>query len=291
MIKPVRSCQESFLFDNISSEFLLGLFMQYIINKIVGGVICPLGLGLLFFLIGAVLLYFKKRKWGAGVSIFAFLWFYFWSSAAGYFSIGLPLEKAYPPMKAADYPEADAIIVLGGGMNACPWELPYPEMEMAADRVWHAARLYHAGKAPLIIPSGYGEENAAVPLLVAFRVPKSAIHVEGRSKNTEENAAFVKKLIEKKKGKTTGKILLVTSAWHMRRSLLHFKMSGFDDMEVIPAACDYECTVQWGQGSRPSWYFPTMGSLNLSSMMFKEHLGYCGYWVKNLFRKKKSVRK
>lgn len=266
--------------------------MQYIINKIVGGVISPLGLGLLFFVLGAFLLYKGWKKWGLGVSIFAFLWFYFWSSAAGVFCAGLPLEKEFPPMKVQDYPEADAAVLLGGGMNACPWELRYPEMEMAADRVWHCARLYHAGKAPLIIPSGYGEENGSVPLLLDLGVPKSAVSVEGRSKNTEENADFVKKLIEKKKGKAPKKILLVTSAWHMRRSLLHFQMSGFDDVEIIPAACDYECTVQWGQGNRPSWYFPSMGYLNLSTMIFKEYLGYWGYQVKNFFRgKKRKSRK
>ena len=97
---------------------------------------------------------------------------------------------------AEEMPEADAIVLLGGGMAAAPGHYPYADMAPAADRVWHAARLYKAGKAPLIIPSGSGDLASTVPLLRDFGVPQAAILVEGKARNTEENAKFVSVLLE-----------------------------------------------------------------------------------------------
>ncbi len=73
-----------------------------------------------------------------------------------------------------------------------------PDMGSAADRVWLAARLYKAGKAPLVLVSGGGdravyatsEAQAMRELLLDMGVPDAALVLEEDSRNTRENAVF-----------------------------------------------------------------------------------------------------
>jgi uncharacterized SAM-binding protein YcdF (DUF218 family) len=64
------------------------------------------------------------------------------------------LEQRYPAVPVEQIPTAEVIVVFGGVMEAGDASYPYPGLTDAADRAWHAARLYRAGKAPKIILSG-----------------------------------------------------------------------------------------------------------------------------------------
>jgi uncharacterized SAM-binding protein YcdF (DUF218 family) len=70
--------------------------------------------------------------------------------------------------------------------------------------------------------------------LLEFNVPDSAILIEQKSRNTLENAAFTKEVLQK--AHLAPPYLLVTSSWHMRRSLYIFKKAGLD---VVPYPCGY----------------------------------------------------
>ena len=188
--------------------------------------------------------------------------------------IGGSLERGWPVVMAEDAPRADAIVLLGGGMGANPRVYPYAEMWGGADRVWHAARLYKAGKAPIVIPTGCGERESTLPLLLDFGVPESAVVIEDKARNTEENAKFVEKILAKKD--TKAKVLLVTSAWHMRRSVLMYKKYA-PNLEIIPAATDYEVLVRVGHPFGLADLWPSVDYLHGNAAMFKEWLGYCGY--------------
>ena len=191
--------------------------------------------------------------------------------------IGASLEREWPAVKAEDAPQADAIVLLGGGMGANTNVYPYAEMWSGADRVWHAARLYKAGKAPIIIPSGSGERESAVPLLHDFGVPENAILVEDKARNTEENAKFVEKILKPRNTQNTRKkILLVTSAWHMRRSVLMYRKYA-PSLEIVPAAADYEATVNTSHPFCFRDVWPDANMLFANSYIFKEYLGYWGY--------------
>src|SRR5206468_7409159 len=101
----------------------------------------------------------------------------------------------------------DAIVVLGGGLSpAMPPEQAFPRLVTGADRVWLAARLYHAKVAPRVIVSGGGfmvrPDNPATTeaagmreFLIALGVPAEAIVDEGASINTIENISNVRGLI------------------------------------------------------------------------------------------------
>ena len=197
------------------------------------------------------------------------VWLLVWSSPLFYRWFGGALERPYPPLRAGEMPRADAIVLLGGGMSA-PYGLPYPDMSGSADRVWHAARLYHAGRAPLVIASGSEEAASSALLLQDLGVPAAAIRVEGESRNTAGNAACTRRLLDALGAR---RVLLVTSALHMRRARLLFERSG---VEVIPAATDHEATARRSRPDRWSLaaLLPSAEMLERNSCALKERLGY-----------------
>ena len=76
------------------------------------------------------------------------------------------------------------------------------------------------------------------------------------------------------------KVLLVTSAWHMRRAKLMFDRYA-EGVEVIPAATDYEATVHYSRPIEFTEFVPSADSLAFNSYMFKEWIGYFGYkWLR-----------
>ena len=279
------------------------------VNKLVGGCLNPLMIGLVAASLGMICVWLGRRRVGGGFVIGAVVWLWLWSTPMMCRWIGMALEREWPVVKAEDAPKADAIVLLGGGMGANTNVYPYAEMWNGADRVWHAARLYKAGKAPIVIPSGCGERESTSPLLLDFGVPESAILIEDKARNTEENAKFVEKILLERSGgvgsagvrelerggvaksdsptyplknssTSRPKVLLVTSSWHMRRSVLMYRKYA-PSLEIIPAAADYEATVNTGHPFCFRDVWPDANYLFCNSYIFKEYLGYWGY---RLFR-------
>lgn len=257
---------------------------MYLLNKIVGGLLNPLVVGLVMVVASGLCLWRNWRKAGFGLLIGAVAWLWLWSTPMMYRWMGGALESEWPVVKAEDAPTADAIVLLGGGMGSNTNVYPYAEMWNGADRVWHAARLYKAGKAPVVIPTGAGERESSVPLLLDLGVPGSAIRVEPEARNTEENAKFVEGLIksrvehveEKDVEVCKPRVLLVTSAWHMRRSVLMYRKYA-PSLEIVPAAADYEATVQTGHPFSVKDLWPDATMFFYNSYVLKEYIGYWGY--------------
>jgi uncharacterized SAM-binding protein YcdF (DUF218 family) len=183
----------------------------------------------------------------------------------------LALESNYPPVPVASLPPAPALVVLGGGMSGPMRGEVLPNLTEAADRVWHAARVYHAQKAPLLVLSGGAAHNTAVePEAVAMRqflldlgVPEAALLLESRSANTRQNAIESAALL-KQRGVST--VILVTSAAHMPRARADFEAAG---LEVVPAATDHH---PMGPTSTMRW-LPSAEALDISSQVIKEWVG------------------
>ena len=255
--------------------------MFYVINKLVGATLNPLAIGIGLMAVSVLLAALSNgvkrwnlKWWGMGIGVFAVLWFWVWGTQVMMKMFALPLETEFSVVKAEEAPVCDAIVVLGGGMGANSNNYPYAEMWSGADRVWHAARLFKAGKAPVVIPTGMGEEASTVPLLLDLGVPREAIRVEPDARNTEENAKFVERMLgDRVDGKS--KVLLVTSSWHMRRSLLMYRKYA-PGLEIVPAATDYEVLVN----STPFQFadlLPSPDRFQRNCIAFKEYIGYWGY--------------
>ncbi len=254
------------------------------INKFVGFVANPLSIGMLMVAVGLVLVLFRKRKavlWTLGVS---FIWFWFWSMPFVGSWLALTLEKDYPVRLAEDMPEADAIAIMGGGVCGTT-NYPYASLKDGADRAWHAARLWKAGKAPIIIPSNIGAELADVKLLVELGVPREAVILEDKAVNTEENAKFVvqilatassAKAMEARSNAKGAKVLLVTSACHMKRSLYMFQKYA-PEIECIPAATDYQALPWRDYPFRWRHILPDAGAFVRNNAFIHEYIGYYGY--------------
>ena len=250
---------------------------MFILNKIVSLFADPLMAGIIAAAVGVALLAKGFKKSGIAVSAAALTWL--WVMGCGIVSdrLGFSLEKEFPPAPAESAPEADAIVLLGGGMSADVSQSPYPEMFDAADRVWHAARLYRAGRAPLVIPTGCGEEIASVPLLKALGVPEDAIRVEKEARNTEENAKLVAAMLKGVDGRRP-RVILVTSAIHMRRALLMYRRYA-PGLDIVPSAADYPYTLGRAnptEGGIPK-VFPNSEAIAASKRALKELVGYWGY--------------
>ena len=259
---------------------------MYYINKLAFALVNPLALSMIALAASMLLLMrcdCKKgtftRRLATFFGVFAFIWLLVFSLPITIRLTGVTLESKYPIQRAEDAPEADAIVVLGGGMGANTNSLIYADMSSAADRVWHAARLYRAAKAPLVIATGTSDLYSTKPLLLDFGIPEDAIIVENDSRNTEENAKFTERVLRERLGDDAQiKILLVTSAWHMRRSELMFGRYA-PSLTIIPCPGDYEATCSIDRPLEGKDFIPNPGALHFNNDYLKEHLGYWGYKV------------
>lgn len=251
-----------------------------IIHKIVTFLTTPLTVGLVLLWAGLCVAVRRHQKrlragrWCMALMSVALVWLWLWSTPLMTRMIGLPLERLYPSQLAETLPEADAIMLLGGGMGADTNAVPYAEMWAPADRVWHAARLFRAKRAPKITLSGGGVKETTVPLLKDFGVPEEALVYFEDAKNTEDEARMIAEYF-KNDGVENPKLLLVTSAWHMRRAEWLFKRAGLD---VVPAATDYENTVRFeAEPIHFTDFLPDACSLFGNACLFKEHFAYWCY--------------
>lgn len=195
------------------------------------------------------------------------------------FSLIKGLERRYPAVDIHAV-KADAIVVLGGGGRPKIHPRSHVEFNEGGERMFHGLRLFKAGAAPVVIVTGGGidfilkgqcEGADMKELMVEFGMPPDSILIEGKARNTFENAVFTGKLMDE--GKIARKIILVTSACHMPRSVAIFKKAGF---EVIPAPADFLI-----EDKAYNWFslLPMAGNFFLSTQAIKEWAGILAYRV------------
>ena len=127
----------------------------------------------------------------------------------------------------------------------------------------------------------YPEANTMADLLANMGVPRDALILETRSRNTYENAVEVKQMLTALDAARVG---LVTSAMHMPRSVAIFAKQGID---VVPLPTDYRVTyADWNyytQANLAVQFYnlaPTAGNLDKLSDALKEYLGIAVYWLR-----------
>ncbi|WPV00445.1 YdcF family protein [Mucilaginibacter sp. cycad4] len=145
----------------------------------------------------------------------------------------------------------------------------------SADRFIQGVRLQKTGQVShllisggngLLMPSGFREADWVRGQLREMQVPDSCILTEPKSRNTIENAAFSKALLQQHKLK--GPYLLVTSAFHMRRSMMIFKKQGVD---VVAYPC---CFSSRRLSVSADDFLPNAGALAGWVTYIKEAIGY-----------------
>jgi uncharacterized SAM-binding protein YcdF (DUF218 family) len=154
-----------------------------------------------------------------------------------------PLEQRFPPWDAAGG-APDGIIVLGGSIDAdVSAARDVAVVRTAADRIIAAAALAHRyPNARIIFSGGSGnlisndarEADYAASIFESLGISRDRLTMERRSRNTQENAEFSKAIAAPKSGE---RWLLVTSAFHMPRSVGLFRKAGF---AVEPYPVDWQ---------------------------------------------------
>jgi len=132
-----------------------------------------------------------------------------------------PLNISQKPVKA------DCIAVFGGGVGESG-----KAGQGYEERVKYAVELYKKGYAPhIIFSTGYTyvfkETMIMRALAISLGVPDNAIVLEDKSSNTYENVKFTKDILD---AQGWGKVLLVSSPYHMLRTALVFKKIAKDKM-------------------------------------------------------------
>ncbi len=244
------------------------------LSKLLPLLVYPLGLAILLVIVGTL---FRQRRarWISSLLLLLAA-FGLWIAATPFVASSLAsrLENRFPARPIADVEAADVIILLGGVLSqsaSLPVEINIGD---PVDRVFVAARLFRAGKAPKIVVVGgnlpwesstQAEAELLADLLVELGVPREAIVVETESRNTHENAVNAATIFAEAGWKRG---LLVTSALHMPRALAAFRKAGLD---VVPVPTDFRALPPFYES--PLDLLPNADALALTTNVMKEMIG------------------
>ncbi len=258
--------------------------MFLFLSKLLPIFLYPIGLSCLLLTLTLILLW-KKRSRLALIPVTLTLLILCLTSS-GWVTNAIVGSLEFQYVTQGELPIADAIVVLGGATESASPPRPWIELKEEGDRVLYGAKLYRDQKAPRLIlsggrvdwrPSNSSEAEDMAVLMATMGVPRSAMLLEPHSLNTRENAV---NSLEIMKAQKIQKILLVTSAMHMPRSMLIFKKLGID---AIAAPTDY--TSVFEQASKSSLEatildtLPDADQIRRTTRAMKE---YVGIWVYRL---------
>src|ERR1700704_5776363 len=154
-----------------------------------------------------------------------------------------------------------------------------PDLNESAERLtavadlarrYPAARIIYSGGDARLVFHGGIEADFAVTLFESFGIARSRVIVERKARNTIENAAFSKELVDPKPGE---RWLLVTSGYHMPRSIGVFRRAGFA-VEAFP--------VDWRTRGPIDLAMPfesLAAGLRRTDTAMREWVGLLMYWA------------
>ncbi len=229
--------------------------------------------------LGVVLLFIPRRKSGPWLVLSGAVVLFFFSMPAVADFLARPLEEDWSTLNPRHMPAGlGAVVVLGGGSLDGVDLTPATRLgEGSLKRTLEGVRLWRARpKAKLVFASGsWIEGQTPVAELMAqvamnLGVDAAQVVVETRSRDTFENAAEVKRLLDLY---GLDLFVLVTSARHMKRALAVFGRRG---LKPIPAPTDFRLAPP---GQEFGWW-PSLGALVSCHHSLYEYLGYAWYWIR-----------
>jgi len=252
--------------------------MFFVLSKIFGYFIKPFNLILIFLLVS---FFIKNIKWKKRLRWISLGLFLFFSNGIILNECLLLWEKPAVLISALD-DSNDLAVVLGGTTDVDREPNDRLYFHKGADRITHALNLYHAGKVKKILFTGGNarlfedpdRDNSPIfDFYIMCGVAPDDILIESSSRNTRENALFVKNMIEK--NSTGGKVILITSAFHMRRAEGCFRKVG---MDVTGFSTDFY-TVLPKDRFGVDGFIPSPSVLSDWNFLIKEWIGYIAYWI------------
>lgn len=219
--------------------------------------------------IGLLLLIFRRYRTGCTLILFASGWIYLCATPAFVDWMRQGLESRYLFAPASSYPACSAIVVFGGD------GMPNPKIDWQAEpdkisrnRLGFAYQLYRAGRAPvMVLSANKGGAIKMAQILETKGISPASLRVESRADSTYENALYSARILKQEK---LGRVLLVTSPYHMPRSLAVIRKQGVD---AIPAPA----MPRPKPAVKGSAWLPDRLSLLLSRIYLHEYFGLLAY--------------
>jgi uncharacterized SAM-binding protein YcdF (DUF218 family) len=195
------------------------------------------------------------------------------------------LEDHYAYRSIADCPQSDAVFVFGGMLGPRDRTDGGVAWNHAAERFDRAVGIMKAGKANMLIlsggaeryPGGTDEGEFLKEEAIARGVPQDKVVVTQPTSNTEEEANALCQLVALRHW---GRVLMVTSAFHMTRAMNLSKQCGADRVPV-PVGYQTFGPGAWWAYKRLEYYIPQGEALAVSERALREYLGILVY---NIFQ-------
>jgi uncharacterized SAM-binding protein YcdF (DUF218 family) len=258
---------------------------MFVVSKLVWAVLQP-GNFLMLCLLAGVLLYgFSRGRRGKLLVGFATLGFVLLAVAPIGPAMQLALEERFPRPKLPE--RINGILLLGGAVDlAASLSLGETVLNCQGQRLLDGvalarrhpeAKLVLVGGAGGLVPIGYSDARAMRVFAINEGIAPGRILLEEKSRNTHENAVYAKELARP----TPDQIwVLVTSAYHMPRSVGAFRAAGW---HIIPYPVDFG--IDPSTDLRPG--FDLVDRLTVTALAGKEWIGLVGYrlmgWTRELF--------
>jgi uncharacterized SAM-binding protein YcdF (DUF218 family) len=249
----------------------------FVLSKTLGFMLLPTNLLIGIGLFGAILMVTRFASLGRKLVIAAVLLLVICGLSPLGNLLLYPLESRFPPWDASRG-APDGIVVLGASIEA---DLSAAHgtavVRSAPDRIIAAAALAHrypnarivfSGGSANLVSNDAREADFAGAIFESLGISKSRLIMERHSRNTVENAEFSKALVAPKQGE---RWLLVTSAFHMPRSVGLFRKAGFA-VEPYP--------VDWRVGGRGDLFALnniSLDGLGRTDTAMREWMGLIAY--------------
>jgi uncharacterized SAM-binding protein YcdF (DUF218 family) len=181
--------------------------------------------------------------------------------------------------------EIEAIVVLSNFAQEKGGYRPYDELSGTAwRRLWHGIELYNkfGGQIPIIYSGHSGnpfdpisvEAQLARNFAISIGVLKNKFWIEPSSYNTYESSIEIKRILDENfPGTKSHRIILVTSALHMPRSLRVMEKQG---LSTIPSPADFS---KGYQTLNPWSFLPSVEHFRTSGLCIYEWLGILAYKI------------
>ena len=262
--------------------------MLFGLKKFVSFWLMPLPLCLTLLAVGLGLLLLTRRaKLARGLIVVGTLLLMLFSNKFVSHALVRPLEAVYPaiPELPAGAPLPSVltscrfVVLLGGGNGNDPRLSATNQLSASAlSRLSEATRILHALPHARLIASGPKDPehpelltNAEIYVRAAasLGIDRSRATLIEDANDTEEESLAVKRLVG------TAPFALVTSAWHMPRTMALFRHAG-----LTPLPCPADFGARDGDSLQWTDFLWDTESLGRSTWAVRERIGYLWIWLR-----------
>ena len=250
----------------------------WIVSKILWSLASPEKVALILLFVGTVLIWTKRQKLGRWlVSMSALIFFVFTVLPVNVFLLK-PLEERFSAPTELPANISGIIVLAGPEIPVITKTREQPSLGGGAERLttfvalarrYLQARLIYAGGAGSLFYQDYKSDDTARKLFEQLGLNLDLVLFDTEARNTFENAVNSFKLIGQQ---AEGDWILITSAYHMPRSVGIFRETGWN---VIPYPVDYQTSGEWDY----DWSVVTLENHISFSTGLHEWLGLIAYWM------------